>query len=619
VAEPMSGISTLLGRRIARRVTLGALGGGAVAALLAACGAQAPSPTAAPAKPTTAPAAPAATAAPAAATKPAAATTAPAAATTVPAAAPTAAAKPAATGGALTPVWGATLAHINPLQQVTNAQAQYHATVFSSLMQANPDKTRMEPELAEMTAAPDASSYTFKLNPRAKWHDGKPLTTADVAFTYTLALTRETKSNRLSRLSMIKGAADFSAGKTDKVAGIVVLDDQTIRFDMEFPNALFLIETDLAIMPKHILGTVAPADLEKHPFMFESPVGSGPFKAVKNTSDVSSEVAANPDFYRGRPRLDKITFRIVKQADAAQIALERGEVDFNAAPTNFINIAPDALSRFLAQPNLFMVRMPNPVQQIIGWNQRQEHWKDKRVRQAFIHAIDRKKIIDSLLGGNAEVVNTPIVHPFVGFKPKNDYPYDPNKAKQLLSEAKWDMNREVTVMGVPATSDTDRSLRAAVQAQLAAVGIKSKWEERESSVFVKAFYQEHTFDMVYVPGTTFADPALFLDFHFATASQNAMGYASPALDQMLDKGKRARTPAERAEIYKTIGDQFNEEVPWGSLWSVADTNIFNRRVNIPFLQPPAGPNPKTAAEVPFSTVRALFTWFYRVDEWGVRA
>jgi peptide/nickel transport system substrate-binding protein len=477
----------------------------------------------------------------------------------------------------------------------------------------------MDSELAEMTAAPDASAYTFKLNSKAKWHDGRPLTTADVAFTYTLALTKDTKSNRLSRLSLIKGAADYSAGKTDKVAGIVVLDDQTIRFDMEFPNALFPIETDLAILPKHILGSVAPADLEKHPFMFESPVGSGPFKAVKNTSDVSSETVFNPDFYRGRPKLDRLNFRIVKQADAAQIALERGEVDFNAAPANFINIAPEALSRFLAQPQLFMVRMPNPVQQIIGWNQRQEHWKDKRVRQAFVYAIDRKKIIDSLLGGNAEIVNTPIVHAFVGFKPKNDYAYNPERAKQLLAEAKWDPNREVTVMGVPATSDTDRSIRAAVQAQLAAIGVKSKWEERESSVFVKSFYQDHSFDMVYVPGTTFADPNLFLDFHFSTTSQNAMGYASPALDQLIDKGKRARTPAERAEVYTTIGDQMNEDMPWGSLWSIADTNIFNRRVNIPFIPVPPSPNPKSASEVPFSNVRALFTWFYRVEQWSVGA
>ena len=187
------------------------------------------------------------------------------------------------------------------------------------------------------------------------------MTAEDVAFSYTMALNKDTKSNRLSRLSIIKGGADYSNGKAEKVAGIVVLDPQTIRFDMEFPNALFLVETDLAVLPKHILGNVAPADLEKHPFMFDAPIGSGPFKAVKNLTDQSSEIAANPDFYRGKPKLDKIVFRIVKQADAAQIALERGEVDFNAAPSGSINLAPDALSRYLAQPSLFMVRMPNPV------------------------------------------------------------------------------------------------------------------------------------------------------------------------------------------------------------------------------------------------------------------
>src|SRR6185312_10758705 len=77
--------------------------------------------------------------------------------------------------------------------------------------------------------------------------------------------------------------------------------------------------------------------------------------------------------------------------------------------------------------------MPNPVSNTLGFNLRMDHWKDKRVRQAFAYAIDRKKIVDSLLGGNAELVNSPIRHAFVGYKPKNDYAYNPDKAKQLLA------------------------------------------------------------------------------------------------------------------------------------------------------------------------------------------
>jgi peptide/nickel transport system substrate-binding protein len=604
---------------LARRqlLRLSVLGG--AAALLQAC-----TPAAPPAAPTAAPAAAAKpTAAPAAAAQPTtAAASAPTAApvakpTTAPAAQPTSAPKPAVAGGTLTPLWGATLAHVNPFQAVTNQQFQYFASVFSQLMLPSPDKTRIEPELATVTASADSASYTFKLDPKAKFHDGKPLTSADVAFTYTLALNKATKSNRLSRLSLIKGAADFSEGKSDTVAGIVALDDQTIRFDMEFPNALFLLETDLPILPKHVLGDVKPDEIEKHANMFESPLGSGPFKAVKNLSDQSSEIAANADFYRGKPKLDKVVFRIVKQADAAQIALERGEVDFTAAPANIIR-DPEVLNRLLGQQSLFLHRMPNPVSNTLGFNLRLDHWKDKRVRQAMAYAVDRKKIVDSLLGGNAEIVNSPIRHAFVGYKPKNDYAYNPDKAKQLLAEGGWDSNHEVLVSALPPDSETERATRAALQQQLQAVGVKTRWEELESSVWVDKFYNNHVHDMVFIPATNFADPHLFLDFHFTTTSRNGVGYATPAFDELIDKGRRARTPPERAEIYKSIGDQLNEDQPWIWLWSLADNYVFNRRVTIPFIPVPAS-NPKTIAEVPFLTVQALFTWFSHVEEWAVSA
>jgi peptide/nickel transport system substrate-binding protein len=605
-----------LTRRYVLRLSV--LGGSA--ALLAACTPSAPpAATTAPAAPTAAPAAKptgASAAAPtaAAAAKPA-PTSAPAAAATT---APVAAAKPAGAGGTLTPLWGQTLAHINPLQTVTNAQFQYHASVLSSLMQPSPDKTRFDPELAEVTVAPDSSSYTFKLNPKAKWHDGRPLTAEDVEYTYTMALNKATKSNRVSRLSLIKGGREYSEGTADKVSGIAILDPQTIRFDMDFPNALFLLEADLAILPKHVLGNVKPDELEKHPFMFESPLGSGAFKAVKNLSDQSSEMEANPEFYRGRPKLDRINFRIVKQAEAAQIALERGELDFTSAPSNFIS-APDSLSRLLTNPQLFIQRMPNPVQQIIGWNLRRDYWQDKRVRQAMLYAIDRKRIVDSLLGGNATIVNTPILHPFVGYKPLNEYVYNQDKAKQLLAEAKWDANREVTIMGVPTQSETQRAIQAAVQAMLSAVGVKTKFEELESSVFVKSFYQDHSYDMVYVPGSTFADPHLFLDFHFTTASQNAMGYASPAMDALVDEGRRASTVEARAAAYKKVGELFNEEVPWGSLWSITDTYVFNRRVSIPHIPVPAS-SPGAIADIPvINVIGNPYPWFNRVEEWTVKS
>jgi len=586
----------MLSRRLLLR--LSALGG--AAALLQACAPAAPpASTVAPAaQPTTAPAAQP-TAAPAA--QP---TTAPAV-------------KPAATGGTLTPAWGASLAHVNPFQAVAPWQAQYFATVFSQLLLSAPDKTKMDSELATMQAAPDASSYTFKLDSKARWHDGRPLTTADVEWTYTMAVNKATKSNRLSRLSLIKGAADYSDGKADKVAGIVPLDEQTIRFDMDFPNALFPLEADLPILPMHVLGSIKPDELERQPQMFESPIGSGAFKAVKNIADQYSEVAANPDFYRGRPRLDGMTFRISSSEDTLAIGLERGELDFTASPQMIRT--PDTLNRLLGLDRLFVQRMPNAVSATLGFNLRLEHWQDKRVRQAFAYAIDRKKIIDGLLGGNAETVNSPMRHPWIGFKPKNDYAFNPDTAKRLLAEGGWDPSREVLVSATPATSETERSIRAALQAQLAAVGVKSRWEELESSVWVAKFYNDHTHDAVFVGATNFGDPHQFLDFHFTTTSRNGPGYASPELDKLVDQGRRARSQIERASVYRTVGDMLNEDQPWIWLWSVADTYVFNRRVSIPFIPQPTA-RPKAVADVPFMAVQAAgVTWFSRPDEWSVGA
>src|SRR5262249_5351101 len=158
----------------------------------------------------------------------------------------------------------------------------------------------------------------------------------------------------------------------------------------------FPLEADLPIMPKHILGSVKPDELERHAQMFDNPIGSGPFKAVKNLADQYSEVAANSDFYRGKPKLDGMIFRIVGTEDAMSIALERGDVDFTANPQTIRT--PDILDHLLGLKQLFVQRMPNAVSSTIGFNLRMPQWQDKRVRQAFAYAIDRQKIIDSLLG-----------------------------------------------------------------------------------------------------------------------------------------------------------------------------------------------------------------------------
>jgi len=177
--------------------------------------------------------------------------------------------------------WNAAPPNLNPLNAVSQAQWTTFASAYSTLCMSDPQNQTYAPDLAESwDIAPDGSSYTFHLRTNAKWHDGVPVTAADVEWTYTMALNPETTSNLAGQFGAIKGAADYASGKVDHVTGITVLDDHTIRFDMETPNGIFMIQTvsgptPFAILPKHLLGSVKPADLAKTPQLTTAPVGSG--------------------------------------------------------------------------------------------------------------------------------------------------------------------------------------------------------------------------------------------------------------------------------------------------------------------------------------------------------
>jgi peptide/nickel transport system substrate-binding protein len=129
--------------------------------------------------------------------------------------------------------WNAAPPNLNPLNAVSQAQWTTFASIYSTLCMSDPQNQTFAPDLAESwDIAADGSSYTFHLRNNARWHDGAPVTAADVEYTYTMALHPDTTSNLAGQFAGIKGAADFTAGKSDRVPGITVLDPYTIRFDM---------------------------------------------------------------------------------------------------------------------------------------------------------------------------------------------------------------------------------------------------------------------------------------------------------------------------------------------------------------------------------------------------
>ena len=220
---------------------------------------------------------------------------------------------------------------------------------------------------------------------------------------------------------------------------------------------------------------------------------------------------------------------------------------------------------------------------VIGINLQRPYLQDKRVRQAMMHAIDRATIVESLLQGRGEVVNSPIFGPeWMGIpEGLNAYEYDPERAKALLQEAGWDANQPVDAMTVPPNEEWWAEI---VQQQLREVGIQFNLRQVEVSELIdKVFADEPDFDCFLSGGDTYrADPNISSLFYgssqFPPAGGNASRYANPALDELYTQGRATNDLAERKRIYTEAAKILNEDVPTIFLWSPNSFFAVNQRV-----------------------------------------
>ena len=520
--------------------------------------------------------------------------------------------------------WNAAPPNLNPLNAVSQAQWTTFASLYSTLCMSDPQKQTFAPDLAESwDIAPDGSSYTFHLRNNAKWHDGQPLTAADVEYTYTMALHPDTTSNLAGQFGAIKGAADYTAGTADHVTGITVLDDYTIRFDMQTPNGIFMIQTvpgptPFGILPKHLLANVKPADLAKSPQLTTAPVGSGPFKFVRYATDQFIEMQANPDYHFGKPMIDKLVFNIVQSPDATSVAMDRGEIDMPLFDTG---AAPaDMYRKYINDSRFKIVGVGDGPVIGYGFNFRKDVIKDPRLHQAWLYALDRNTLNQTFNLGAGKIVNAWMIHQWYQ-KPEwaDLYAYNPDQARSILSDMGWDSNRTVNVNVITLADDNTRSWIAAEQQMLGDVGIQIKINEMDVATWVNQFYNEpHDFEAVRVTFGAFPDPDGFLSFHMQTGSKNAFGYANSALDQKIKAGEQQIDQSQRVPIYQDLAQQMLTDLPvapvvWQNTWLIQ-----SRRFRIPQFE---ALTPATSlTDIPLATrfLTGADYFKFRMDQWSLR-
>ncbi len=315
--------------------------------------------------------------------------------------------------------------------------------------------------------AGDTLQLTFHLRRDVRWHDGVPTTAEDVKFTFDRILDPRTGFPDREEVAHYRPQAQ-------------VIDSFTVRFWLRAKDDPLAPWPWRAIAPRHLLADVPPERLRHHPFARTAPVGNGPFRFVERR-DQDWLFEANPDFpadLGGRPYLDGLLYRVVPDETARIRALATGEVDISRLRRT------DAVDRLRGR-GVRVLSFVSPEWVHIAWNTRLPLFRDARVRRALSMAIDRRQIVDGVLGGHAVVGRSPVTPAHWSYDPDDpevNLPHDPEGARRLLAEAGWSdrdgdgvledrEGRELRfALTATAGARTQEDIAEVVQAQLREVG-----------------------------------------------------------------------------------------------------------------------------------------------------
>jgi peptide/nickel transport system substrate-binding protein len=503
---------------------------------------------------------------------------------------------------------GGDISTVNPVlatDQVSNYAA--HAQ-FANLVIFDPDTGLPTPGLASWELSEDGLKYTFTLKEGVVWSDGTPITSNDVKFTYDAVMSDKVES-------VFK--ADMAA-----IAGIEIVDDRTFVVTLTAPNCTIWggAFAELYPLPAHKYAADF-SDFMTSDFNLAPDVGSGQYLYEERSTGEYVRFKANPLYYRGEPRIPTFIIRLLADPATVNQALETDTVDYAF-------MYPDQLEQLSEQDKFNTFLYPNNNAPMLVMNYQDpanpqpaydengnpntlvpnKFFGDIRVRQAVAMGYD-KTALTLTLGENSgsELLTGPITPAFYNTYDMSSiqpWPYDPEKAKQLLEEAGWvDSNgdgvREKD--GVKFEVDLTYSpliplwenIAAVAQDQLGQIGIKVNVNQMEWSAFLSEVLLPYKYDMLIVGfgGGTVVDgiayPLLYSKNVVPSAGFNMSGYVNPEMDRLLDE---ARTlpgcPIEGlTTLYQKVQQIAHDDVPYDWTVSTTQVHVLNKRVTDAYIGP----------------------------------
>ncbi|MGB7970933.1 MAG: peptide-binding protein [Candidatus Deferrimicrobiaceae bacterium] len=462
------------------------------------------------------------------------------------------------------------------LTAVTSDSASHTAAgyVFNGLVRYDRN-LKLEGELAESwEVSPDGRKITFHLRKGVTWHDGKPFTSEDVMFTYRKMIDPNTPTAYAEDFKQVTRASNP--------------DPYTFVVEYEKPFAPALASWGMHVLPKHLLATYP--DISRSP-LNKKPVGTGPFRFVEWKTGEKTVFEANPDYFEGRPYLSRVITRVIPDPATMFLELKSGGIDMmGLTPLQYTR--QTKTEEFRKSFNKY--RYLSFGYTYLGFRLSHPLFSDRRVRQAFAYAINKKEIIDGVLFGLGQEATGPYKPGTWAHNPDvKRYPHDPERAKALLAEAGWkDAGGEgvlekggrkfaFTVL-TNAGNESRAKTAAIIQQNLAAVGIRMEIRTLEWSAFINEFVDKRKFDAVILGWSISQDPDqydIWSSKKTGPKELNFVGFADAEVDRLLEEGRRTFDIEKRKKAYFRIQEILAEEQPYVFLYYPDSLPVVQKRIH----------------------------------------
>jgi peptide/nickel transport system substrate-binding protein len=419
--------------------------------------------------------------------------------------------------------------------------------VFEGLVTID-ESGKIQPQLAKSwEISPDGLTYTFKLQPGVKFHDGEPFDSAAAKFALDRARGKDS----------VNPQKRFFAS----IASIDTPDPQTLVLHLSAPTGslIYWLGWPASVM----VGPASAADDKT------KPIGTGPFKFASWAKGDKVELEKNADYWNRNVsvKLDKVTFRFINEPQAQTAALKSGDID---AFPEFA--APELMSSFDGDAKLVTKIGNTELKVVAGMNNAKKPFDDKRVRQALMMAIDRKTVIDGAWSGLGTPIGSHYTPNDPGYQDMTGVlPYDPEKAKALLAEAGYPNGFSFTIKS-PQMAYAPRSAQV-MQAMLAEIGVTMNIEPTEfPAKWVQDIMKDRDYEMTIV---AHAEP---LDIDIYSRDPYYFNYKNLAFNELMKKVQETADPAEQGAIYGQAQKILADDVPALYLFVMPKLGVWNKKL-----------------------------------------